>query len=645
MLREKTMPVIRLREGGTLPAYGPGKTLLEILAEAGVMPPSPCGGTGTCGKCTVTILAGRVADPTEDERRLFSEEELAAGRRLACQVFPEEDLEVGLSGESASGDILSEGYLPAFALDPPLAAKTVSLDATITASHEERVAAALKQINFSKLICSGGRAGGRPLAGSFGSPSVIWFHKHFQSENALREKSLPARLLRDLPQAGGRLTAMYDEGELIALESGDGPKRLCGLAVDIGTTTVVAALVDLKTGRELAVRSAINPQKSRGFDVLSRLSFIMEHPGRGLPALQRAVVDCLNELAEKACREAGTDINAVYAVTVAANTAMMHILLGVDPSSLGMTPFTPVFTNAKKLPAAEIGLRAAKGAGLYCLPSVSAFIGADIVAGIHVAGLRTRRETVLFVDIGTNGEIVLSHDGRLYACSCAAGPALEGMNISCGMRAAPGAVEDVRITESGLALKTIGNAPPAGLCGSGVLSAVREFLRIGLIRPRGNLVKERELDDDDPRKAYLCSRDDKPALRLPADGTCLYITQKDIRQVQLAKGALLSGILSLPARSGLTVDDIDRVFIAGQFGAHLPASSLTGCGIIPEALGEKIAYLGNTSKSGALMALLSTAVRREMESLTGDVDYLELSSLEGFERTFVECLDFPTPPS
>ncbi len=599
------MPVIRLLEGGTLPASEPGKTLLEILAEAGVMPPSPCGGTGTCGKCAVTVRAGRIADPTEDERRLFSGEELAGGRRLACQLVPKEDLEVGLSGESASGGILAEGYLPAFALDPPLAAKTVSLNGTGAASHEERVAA------------------------------------------ALGEKSLPARLLRDLPWAGDRLTAIYDEGELIALEGGDGPERLYGLAVDIGTTTVVASLVDLKTGREPAVRSAINPQKSRGFDVLSRLSFIMEHPGHGLPALQRAVVDCLNELAEEACREAEAeaDINAVYAVIVAANTAMTHILLGIDPSSLGMTPFTPVSTAAKKLPAAEVGLRAGKGASLYCLPSVSGFIGADIVAGIHVAGLRTRPETVLFVDIGTNGEIVLSHGGRLYACSCAAGPALEGMNISCGMRAAPGAVEDVRITEGGLALKTIGDAPPAGLCGSGVLSAVREFLRIGLIRPRGNLVKERELAGNDPRRAHLCSRDGKPAFRLAADGTCLYITQKDIRQVQFAKGALLSGILSLLKQSGLTVGGIDRVFIAGQFGAHLPASSLTGCGIIPKALGEKIAYLGNTSKSGALMALLSTAARREMESLAGDVDYLELSSLEGFERTFVECLDFPIPPS
>ncbi len=597
------MPVIRLREGGTLPAYEPGKTLLEILAEAGVMPPSPCGGTGVCGKCAVTILAGRVADPTEDERRLFTEKDLAGGRRLACQVSPEEDLEVSLPGEVASSGILSEGYLPDFALDPPLAAKTVSLDGATAASHEERVT------------------------------------------SALGKKSLSVQLLRDLPWKSDRLTAIFDEGEVIALESGNGPERLCGLAVDIGTTTVVVSLADLATGRELAARSAINPQKSRGFDVLSRLSFIMEHPGDGLPALQRAVVDCLNELAREACREAGTDICSIYAVTVAANTAMTHILLGIDPSSLGMTPFTPVSTSAKKLPAAEVGLRAGKGASLYCLPSVSAYIGADIVAGIHVAALRTRRETVLFVDIGTNGEIVLSHGGKLYACSCAAGPALEGMNISCGMRAAPGAVEDVRITESGITLKTIGDAPPAGLCGSGVLAAVREFLRIGLIRPRGNLVKERELDDHDPRKAHVCSRDGKPAFRLTSDETCLYLTQKDIRQVQFAKGALLSGVLSLLERSGLTVGDIDRVFIAGQFGAHLPSSSLTGCGIIPEALGEKITYLGNTSKSGALMALLSTAARREMESLAGSVNYLELSSLEGFDRIFVECLDFQVPSS
>lgn len=594
------MPVIRLPERGSAISFTPGPSLLEILASAGIMPPSPCGAAGLCGKCAVIVTGGEIPPPTEQESRLFSADDLARGRRLACGLFPGTDLDLDLPREDRDAVILADGYLPDFRLEPSLSKKTVVPDQKPARSYEADIAA------------------------------------------ALGEHRLPARLLRGLSFPGDRLTAVYDGDELLALESGDTTARLHGLAVDIGTTTVVAALVDLRTGRELAAKTAINPQKRWGFDVLTRLGFVMEHPDRGARLLQRAVTDCINALARELAAETGVDLAQVYSIAVAANTTMLHLLLGIDPSPLGRAPYTPPFVGAKRLPAADIGLVAAPGAMLYCLPSVSAYIGADIVAGMYVAGLQAARDTVLFIDIGTNGEIVLAHDGRLCACSCAAGPALEGMNISCGMRACAGAVEEVRLSEHGLTLATIGDAPAIGVCGSGLLSAISTFLRVGCIQPRGRLVRAADLAAGDPRQAFLCERDGRPALRLGGDETEIVLTQKDVRQVQLAKGAIVAGFLSLLERHGLTMEDVDRVLVAGQFGAHLPVESLAGCGIIPEQLCQRVSYLGNTSKSGAYLALLSVAARRIMDVLAETVDYLELSRLEDFDRRFIACLDFPT---
>ncbi|OLN28927.1 putative electron transfer protein [Desulfovibrio sp. DV] len=593
------MPAIRIPERGRVLDGRPGRSLLHTLAAAGLMLPSPCGAAGLCGKCAVTVAGDSLPPPTEQELSLFAAKELAQGRRLACTLFPEADLDVALPQEAAESAILSDGYLPPFRLDPALVKKVVRLEPQPADSRAARLAA------------------------------------------ALGEKKIPGRLLRGLDWDNDCLTATFDDGRLVALQAEDSADQRYGLAVDIGTTTVVAALLDLRTGRELAVRSAINPQTSQGFDVLSRLGFVMEQPDERVRTLQQSVVACVNTLAGELAAATGLPPGSIDTLAVAANTTMLHILLGIDPSSLGRAPFTPVFTNAQNLPAAEIGLMAAPGARLYCLPSVSAYIGADIVAGMQVAGLAQAPDTTLFIDIGTNGEMVLASGGRLLACSCAAGPALEGMNISCGMRASSGAIEDVAVTPAGLILTTIGNAPPTGLCGSGILAAISAFLKIGLILPRGNLVKEQALAVDDPRRAYLCLRDGKPALRLVDGDSPVFVTQKDIRQVQLAKGALLSGVHALLEQAGLTLPAIDRVLIAGQFGAHLPVASLTGCGIIPRALGDKVAYLGNTSKSGASLALLSQAARGEMEILARNVRYLELSTLDGFDRLFVTCLDFP----
>lgn len=418
-------------------------------------------------------------------------------------------------------------------------------------------------------------------------------------------------------------------------------KGIYGVAVDIGTTTAVCTLVDMLSGRELAHAAMINAQKQFGLDVLTRITYEVEHPEDGIRKLQQAIVDSLNGMLEDICHQAGVSVEQIYEIAVAANCTMMHMLLGADARPIGKAPYKPLFVESQTLPAADIGIHAATHTKLYCLPSVSAFVGADIVAGAYVCDLRHEHGNVLFIDIGTNGEIVLSKNGKLLCCSCAAGPALEGMNISAGMRAAEGAIEDVRITPQGVELKIIGEGTPIGICGSGILSVVKELVKHGIVTKSGAFIKKKKLDETDYRYDMIQMNGTKREFILTGEPEPLLITQGDIRQVQLAKGAILSGFIALLNKAGITMNDLDKVMIAGQFGAHLPADSLTGTGILPGEVEDKIVYVGNSSKTGAYMALMSNKVKKEMEELAQHMDYMELAETEGYERLFADCLLFP----
>lgn len=413
-----------------------------------------------------------------------------------------------------------------------------------------------------------------------------------------------------------------------------------GVAIDIGTTTVVTVLVDLASGAEIAKASQINAQKSYGLDVLTRITYEYEHPETGVQELKDAIVQSINEMIAQVCRDASVHPEEITEVDVAANCTMMHMLLGVDARSIGRAPYQPAFLNSQDLKAWELGIRAGRNTRLYCLPQVSAYIGADIVAGVYVCELHKRQGNVLLVDIGTNGEMVLASQGRLLCCSCAAGPALEGMNIRSGMRAAEGAVEDVKLTEEGIQLSTIGGTEPEGICGSGILAAVKELLRTGLVKKTGAFVKKEELEESDYRYSMIRVNGGKRELVLHQNPE-LVVTQGDVRQVQLAKGALLSGFTALLNRAGIPMEELDLVLIAGQFGSHLPEASLTGTGILPRELAGKIQYVGNSSKTGAYMALLSQQVKQEMDELAQKMEYMELAETENYEKIFAQSMIFP----
>ena len=432
-------------------------------------------------------------------------------------------------------------------------------------------------------------------------------------------------------------TEVWLDGKMVDVEAGDTTGKMYGIAIDIGTTTVVASLVDLHNGRELLSMSCLNSQKIFGQDVITRINFAMTNE-RGTWVQQKTIIkdlqNLINGIYEEFNKSGEITAADVYDVTVGANNTMIHLLAGIDPSSMGTAPYLPAFDGPQILNGVDdLELPVNRHCSVYCVPAVSAFVGGDITAGVLACGIHNKKDNILFIDIGTNGEMVLSRGGKMCGCSCAAGPALEGMNISCGVRAGNGAIEDVQIVGEGgnteVKLSVIGNCAPIGLCGSGILSVVAELNRSGILHKSGRLNSHPLVEKVDGKKRFCLSREYN-----------IYITQNDIRQVQLAKGAILSGIQTMLAYNGMADGDIDEVVVAGQFGAHLKAQSLTGAGLIPADLEDRVTYVGNTSKSGAYLCLMAAAERKVAEAIAKNIDYIELSRLEGYENVFVKAMNF-----
>ncbi|MBU5675288.1 DUF4445 domain-containing protein [Alkaliphilus sp. MSJ-5] len=598
------MPNIFIHNKNKNVKYVPNKNLMQILIDKDIFVDNPCNGKGSCGKCKIRLLEGELPPMSETEVRLLKQEEITAGIRLSCLVVPKNDITIEVLQKEGKHKILTKSYMPNiedFSFKPAI----------------KKVLRKISRPTINRQIPYEDS-----LSEAFGVDGVNW------------------NLLKHLDTSYGKITGVLYNEELIDVEIGDTTDKLYGVAIDIGTTTIVAALIDIITGEEVATASRLNPQKKYGLDVLTRITYAIEHPEEAREKLQQEIVAVLNEIIGDISAQARIDRENIYEISASGNTTMLHFLLGIDTASIGKAPYFPAFIKSKTVRAEEIGLKSAKNAILYCLPSVSAYIGADIVAGAYICQLHKSKENVLFVDIGTNGEIILSSNGKLLSCSCAAGPALEGMNISSGMRAAEGAIEDVIITEEGIKLKVIGDQEAIGICGSGILAAVRELLQTGIVKKSGAFIKLDGLDEADYRYDMLKLNGIKREFILAEAPEELLITQGDLRQVQLAKGAILSGFYALLKQANIEIQQLDRVMIAGQFGAHLPADSLIGVGILPEEVRNKLVYVGNSSKTGAYMALMSIDARKEMEVLAKEIDYMELGASEGYEELFAKCLVF-----
>ncbi|MGB3221393.1 MAG: ASKHA domain-containing protein [Desulforhopalus sp.] len=432
-------------------------------------------------------------------------------------------------------------------------------------------------------------------------------------------------------------TLIFAGQECIGEETGDTSPKLFGVAVDIGTTTLVTSLIDLLSGEELASVSEHNPQSRYAQDVLSRISFAKT--GEGLQNMQHTLMATLNTMLTQLTDQAGIEAKSIYELVFSGNTCMLHLATGTDPTSLGRYPYTPLITGNLHLDAGDLGLQVSPFARVYMPPILSSFVGADITSGILSLQLHKQSGISLFVDIGTNGEIVLAENGKMTATSTAAGPALEGMNISCGMCAGPGAVESVTSNpgnpNGGISFRTIADKPARGLCGSGLIDLIATLIDLGVIESNGRFASPDALAPNLAK--HLVQSNGKMAFALTPE---VLLSQKDIRQVQLAKGAIQAGIDFLMTHTGVGTAQVDRVLIAGAFGYHLATDSLLTLKILPSAFADKIDYVGNTSKTGGHTFLTNALCREEMAAVSREINILELSNQPDFERLFVRCLSF-----
>ena len=601
-----------------------GTKILEAAARAGLTLQTPCGGAGTCGKCRVQIPAD-VASPCQADSEVFDEQELADGWRLACQTPVIGDMVVTIPASSR----FSEAQIF-------IATETGADEAGAGAG--ERIVPAVRKIYVELPEPS--------LADD--APDRL----RLERETGAFKVDLPllrrlGGLLRD---TGFKGTAVLADHRLIDFEAGDTTAACYGLAFDVGTTTVVGTLLDLHDGRELAVASSINPQVSFGDDVLSRIKCSTDTQGC-LGELRDAIVGAVMELTLSMCAEAGVEPSQVYEIVFAGNTTMEHLLCGVDPSQLGQAPFVAAYGRGLIVPAADMGLRLHPSARAYVYPVIGGFVGGDTVAGMLATGVVDCTDgPAMMVDIGTNGEIVLAHEGRLWAASTAAGPAFEGARISCGMRAATGAIEKV-VFDDDVHCNVIGidNADPIGLCGSGLIDAAAGLLDAGLVTPEGRMLGPDELDASAPQAIARRLRpgdNGQGEFLLAASGASggdVTLTQRDIRELQLATGAIRAGIRILLKPASLECGDLARVLIAGGFGSFIRRSCAQRIGLLPTEIDHsRIRYVGNASLNGARWALLSTAARSRADQLARQTTHVELSMDTAFQTEFAEAMIFPT---
>jgi uncharacterized 2Fe-2S/4Fe-4S cluster protein (DUF4445 family) len=601
---------ITIRPGERVIVLPEGANLFEGLRRQGVYIYNACGGEAKCGKCKVRLTGSSLA-PTAEEAACLTPQEIADGFRLSCCIEVHCPLELEIPEPALpAASLTAESCLPPLS---PRPAVRKSLINTPVPSLKDN-AAYLERIE-----------------GAAGSA----FHPWHLKENLTHLHSL----LKNPPP---KLTAVLIDRKLAWLEAGDTTAACYAVAVDIGTTMVDASVIDLNLGREVATLSALNPQIAYGMDVLSRISSCQDSQLK-VRELQQLIIKRINSLLKQFADTLDISRKSIYQLAVVGNPTMLHLFAGVNPRSIGRAPYVPVFSRGLQFKPADCGIEISPGGEVFLLPSVSAYIGADIVAGMLVAGLPESTRPAIFIDLGTNGEVVLAADHKLLATSCAAGPALEGMNISCGMPALPGAIERVFFNQE-LEFRTIGGGPPQGLCGSAVIDLAAEMIRCGVVDNRGRFKgREELLPGEHPWLAqYVAEIGGEPTLVLYQDKQCrVHFSQTDFRQIQLARGAICSAMEVLLTEAGLKMPDIKRFILAGRFGKSIRAESFKHLGVIPAGFAGQLDYIGNSAKTGAMMTLINSGYRQETERLCRNIATIELSTYPGYERILVKHLALP----
>jgi uncharacterized 2Fe-2S/4Fe-4S cluster protein (DUF4445 family) len=567
------------------------EVLADKILQAGIPLSLYCNKRGLCGKCFVEIVKGRRPPLGERERFWLAQKNLGKDFRLACQYEINSNLEVNVPALFISPDVPILPAVSRSAVSPNPAVKKYYLELP---RPDISTPYSLSEI----------------LTQNLGS-------KHVQMPlDLLRE------LARKLEAAAFKVTVVvYREKEIIAVEPGNTTDQNYGLAVDIGTTTLVVDLVDLNTGKTLATGAGLNSQVKRGADVISRISYASADPDNAAE-LRSLVLDTLNEMILKILARHRVSAASVYDIAVSGNTTMNHLVLGIPVETLAVAPYHAIFSRLSPLSVDQAGFALYPRGKVYLAPNIRSFIGGDIASGLLASRLSSKRGNFLFIDLGTNGEIVLKAGSELIATSTAAGPAFEGMNISCGMPALAGAIFKAEDTGA-IKIFTLGNKPGRGVCGTGLIDLMAIFLERGRISPRGAIQGKKKI------------------IRVNKN---IALTQEDIRQMQLACAAIKTGIRMMLKGNHLSEDDLDGIYIAGAFGNYLNIRNSMKIGLLPRIDEPKLVFIGNSSLAGAKLLLVSASEREKIESLARKIRYVSLAANPEFQDYFIKALELKTWP-
>ncbi|MCI0547700.1 MAG: ASKHA domain-containing protein [Candidatus Rokubacteria bacterium] len=611
-----------LPEGSSAPRtldVEPDATILRAAHAGGVDITATCGGRGRCTSCRVKFVAGTIPPPTVMDELQLGDALVREGYRLSCQcrVTGAVTVQVAPPLDERTFQILEEGA------DAGAALARVSIDAgirkdvvTVELPKEEHH----QTSDLEQLAAALGRA-------PEDAGPEVW-------------RTLPAALREE----HGQVTVTSWGSRVLGVEAGDTALMKFGMAVDIGTTSVVSALMELESGELLATVSSLNPQAVFGADLMSRIAFAQLDPAN-VRKLQTRIVGLLNQHVEQLAADSGVLPKWIYKVVVVGNTCMHHLLLGVDPSYLGLSPYAAVLRHPVVLPARELHLRVHPEARVCLLPIVAGFVGADAVAVALATRIGETPELRAAVDIGTNGETLLGSRERLWACSAPAGPALEGAQIRHGMRAAVGAIDRAWLETGDLRVRTIGGAAPQGICGSGLVDVVAALLEAGVIDWTGLIDLDRRAHLPAPLAGRVEMRGEERSVVLVRAGEGgngeIVLTQDDVRQVQLCKAAIASGVTMLGRVAGVSPADVSELMLAGGFGNYLSIPSALRIGLIPPLAEARIRYVGNAAALGAQLALVSEPERRRAESIARRIEHVSLAAHPDFQDIFVDAMNFP----
>jgi len=593
-----------------------GQTIYEALQKNDINLESDCGGMGKCGKCKVQVLSS-LGTPSKAAVELLSKQEIKQGVRLACRtpLYSDVLIQIGaIDPDQEYYQILKTGERPLIYFDPLIQKRLVMLppeDRDLGISHLDRI----------KLILGA------------------------EYQNMTTSLHCLRNLPKVLEATGEHGTAVLHDNTLMAWQRKDELEQAYGLVFDLGTTTLVGKLIDLNSGVEVAAVSRLNSQVKYGSDVISRLQYIKSNRG-GLAKINQLLIQDLTGITERLLEVVGLRERDIFIVVAAGNTTMQHILLKIDPGSIAGAPFAPVFTDGLVIKTDDIGLKLNPEALLYVIPVKSGYIGGDLISMIMASGAAEQEEQmILGLDLGTNGEMFLGNRTRLVTCSAAAGPALEGARISSGMTARTGAIEGVRTEEATLLYRTIGNIKPKGLCGSGLVDLTAVLLHCGIIDHEG-LIGHPPADTQNTLGKQVTQKDGICNFLVASpeesfNGRNICLTQRDVRELQLAKGAVAAGIEILMKEMQIGIKDIDGVYLAGALGNYINPYSAMRIGMIPTVDPDKIKSLGNAASTGASMVLLSKSYWRKSIDLSRSISYIELSTHPEFTDHFIEHLNFP----